>query len=97
MAESIPMPSPRRRHSKLTGAQIKHILDWIEVTREKFKRDTGLGDTAIDRILKGTSDGDIPKWVDLVLTLYLIDDEVRESQSEDIELPLSDWNINLPS
>lgn len=82
------MPDPAR-HSVLTGEQIRTILVRCGVSRGKFVRDAGLAEFTARKILDGKSDGDVPKWVDALLLLYLIDDETRESDKPrllDIEM-----------
>lgn len=80
------MPDPYR-HSVLTGELIRSILYRCGVSRGKFMRDAGLADLTARKILDGRSDGDVPKWVDAILLLYLIDDEVRTSDKP--------WLLNM--
>lgn len=78
----------------LTGAQISHLLFQLGVSGRKFCRDAGFSEMNGKRMLKGKSDGDIPKSVELQLRLYIVDPSTRRPLG-DIELPLEEYGLTL--
>lgn len=88
------MPDNRRRHSRLTGAQIRWILEQLGVSHSKFLRDTGLSKENVRDMLNGNLDGDIPLIVEPVLLLYIVDEVAREEKGE-LQLPLREYGLTL--
>jgi hypothetical protein len=90
MAERI-----RGQHTSLTGWQINQSLKSLGVSHRRFTRHTGMNETRVGRMLKGDMDGDIPLWIELVLKLYHVMPELRETD-ESVELPLEEWGAEAP-
>jgi hypothetical protein len=94
--EDAPVPRNRLRGEKtwLTGAQIAHLLWQLGISDRKFCRDAGFNEMNGKRMLKGKSDGDIPKSVELQLRLYIVDPSTRRPKG-DIDLPLEEHGFTL--
>lgn len=90
-----PEATASERHSTLTGQQITGLLAKMEVSKGKFLRDSGLARFTAMKILRGDSDGDIPKFVDALLLLYMIDEESRTTDGPLLTFPVEGYDVTF--